>query len=721
LIRSPTQLVRLVIFLLVSTNLYTSPPDSRAATFDPVTGRLLLDPNGFGISFDSLEALPNGMTYQFFDPKHVQLPAADFPAFFQSDPLGLEGGGALRFGGAIYKGYILGLDSLASRFGGKRVEFRVWQKMLGAQATIGVQWRPAGNYATTLRFRRTGRATDDGWHEFSSGPVDFLLGGEFAPSQVVFFDLDIYQKRSSYLGFESSSRTLIDAFEIIDLGAAVLPQTPCTLLSEKEVCGPEGFCQYGRCVDASLVLGHVPQDEKIRNDYLTRLKFDISTFEGGRLPRTFLDEIETLLDTLKQNSGAAAFWPTIHDAISRLRDGHAFPPQPDRWSAKYVPVCLHLGMADLLPQSPTLPLVFSAIAPGPLASTLQEGDALASIDGLPPKDWAKKAARLVYVNGDPEAATVFAAPKLVEAALRSGSTLVFARCERKPDDIGPCTAAEVQYLTFDMATLFGTPFWAGEAPPWADTRQVCDFRFRRKPDSPDATLKTFAGYVDQESIRTLLINGTPGDAQWLKDIEQFLSPAPEALLLDQRHGLGGNTAGMEALLSHLTSPENSSFEMLPFFGDLFDQAALLLARACYALTKYQSMCGGFLPVKLEGPASAKGIPVALLNSYDVSGNDFVSAAMVQRSAPTRIFSPGPTMGAFGITSSLPRHYQGVALGSIQIGDAIMATEDGDTSLGYLTGKGVAPHEVVLQKQSDALLGIDTMTLRAETWLKEQLP
>ena len=131
-------------------------------------------------------------------------------------------------------------------------------------------------------------------------------------------------------------------------------------------------------------------------------------------------------------------------------------------------ICLHLGEADLLPadRGGRLPLVFSMEGRDPLSAALQEGDALVEIDGMSPEDWSAAAARLLRYGADPEGFDVATAPQLPAATLASGSTLTFARCDRTPPDLTPCTEGELELLVFDMWEIFGDGWRLGAVGPF---------------------------------------------------------------------------------------------------------------------------------------------------------------------------------------------------------------------------------------------------------------
>jgi hypothetical protein len=105
--------------------------------------------------------------------------------------------------------------------------------------------------------------------------------------------------------------------------------------------------------------------------------------------------------------------------------------------------------------------------------------------------------------------------------------------------------------------------------------------------------------------------------------------------------------------------------------------------------------------------------------YAISSNDFLARFTAARGAETRIFGMGPSQGAFGLLCDLPAYLDESRSGSYQCQDTVFS-ESGATAQdledGFATGAGVVPDEVVLQRQSDARQGRDTMLEAARQWL-----
>jgi len=118
--------------------------------------------------------------------------------------------------------------------------------------------------------------------------------------------------------------------------------------------------------------------------------------------------------------------------------------------------------------------------------------------------------------------------------------------------------------------------------------------------------------------------------------------------------------------------------------------------------------------------------LAIVIGQDVSGNDFLTEVLRYREAPTRIFGSPATYGAFGTVIGLPGLLGEFSGGAVQVSDSIFFAEpwefgsDGELPR-FTTGIGVPPDELLLQRQSDAMIGVDTVLTRAEAWLEEVQP
>jgi len=712
-------------------------PTAWASTFDEATGRLDISDAPFSISFDDLGSIPGGLPTN--DEDGSMQPEAGVRMRFLEDPEGLEGTGAFAFGGDAILSSV-DLAPLSGLFDGRRMEARIWQRPQGTRARFVILWCHGapddGVCLSEVVLLPTGRVTDDGWEEWSSGPVSYATVGGLAPSR---FDIIEIQhentEESDQLRHDSDARTLIDAFEVLDAGPVEVEPTRCTLATEADVCGDEGLCFLGHCAEASHAAGRVPPtDHGVRRDYVMRRASEYRAFEGGRIPQQRMAALEAAFEAAVEGP-AGLFWATLHGGVEQLTDGHASTPSTRSIDLPLeVDLCLHLGEADLLPaeMGGRLPLVFETVGEDPLSEALRPGDALVEIDGLTVEDWRELAARYLHYGGDPAGFEVVTAHQLVRAAIRSGSVMTFARCDRTPPDVTPCTEDELERLTFDLYELISTPVLAGEPPGWLlDERPPCDYRFSRAMDDPEVREYGFAGHADHGSVRTLLINGVPwngaeGAGGWGATVWRALATAPSQLILDQRKGRGGAISTTDFISAMLVAPGDLwSMELYPTGGSSLTEEELLeILGRC--IRPQQFGCGGAWRWVLgeESDAGdraglAAGATLAILNTMDASGNDFTSQILAYRSSPTRIFAPAPTFGAFGPRYDMPGHIGEGWGGSVQGHDTIFIQYRDGEATPFLTGVGVPPDEVVIQLQSDAVLGIDTMVEAALAWLEEE--
>ena len=493
------------------------------------------------------------------------------------------------------------------------------------------------------------------------------------------------------------------------------------------------MCRHGRCIDGAIVAGPALRNEAIRKDYLDRRIAEISLFEGGRAPQSRMQLLRDTIEGLFSEASSGTFWPTLGQAYAGLIDGHASAPimgYPGRLNAG---ICLHEGEADLLPTSlvgdGVLPLVF-VVPDSEIGARLREGDAVIAIDGLTPALWAERAARALHHPGDPAGRSVVIAPQLLTAAVDAGSVITFARCG------GPeaCTEETTETFSIDFGAELGDAMFGGEFPVWSRDYVDCDFRFRHAVEVADAREYTHAAYADLETGaglgRVLQINGVPseqmeGGAEWFAVVRDAVTAVPaRGLVLDQRLGGGGSMEAVDLLMGALLDSDDFwAMEVLPNLEGDVDMATIEGLRACVAANQTGEYgCGIYLQWVLGGSGGLRGVAsqgkLAVVNANDVSGNDFTSRLATFRGAETRFFGDGATWGAFGVIWSLPSHIGEVAGGSFQVHDTLFYKTPTDNHLEFATSTGVRPDEVVRQKQSDALLGVDTVLQAALNWLAE---
>ncbi len=646
----------------------------------------------------------------------------------------LEGGGAYLLGGTRPL-MIADLRTTTPDLGGRRIELRFWLKPMGASAVAFIGWFAGDQDAVweelalssnqqmaLARLLRSGRVTSDGWIEYTTGPIDYLLGGRLRPSLILQQDnQDLHQQSV----VDPEARFAIDGFEVVDLGAAAVPDAACRKPNEATVCGTEGVCYMGRCADHAAVNGPVFTKTEQRRDYVERRKFEMRVYAGHQGLRANLGAFEATVDAAVIGS-ARRFWPDLRAAWYALGDGHGSPPLAAYTTPPQLGLCLVHGEADLLPGQPRVPLVFSEAFLHPIAGETRVGDAVVAIDGLSPEQWRALLPERLRYNGDPANRAYVEGLQLARVAMLTGAELEFARCP------GPkaCTEEEVESFFVDTAQWLA-PFWDGGVESWHRTGTPCDGRFSRINEGPNVFADTHAATEVRRGATILEINATPAAFQgnvaaWTATVDAALSSGPARLIIDERVGKGGGFDAVDRILAYLRPASSMPGQFLmPWVGDLETLQLFEDMRACaetYPGSAAFLWCGGsrWEPARLghPNPGGAENSRTAVLTGLDVSGNDFLTLGLARRPGPTRIFGPGPTAGAYGMIMSVPRHDVGLVGGSLQATDGAVLETLADPLDARLSGPGVPPDEVVLQRQSDALEGVDTLMEAAHDWLAQ---
>jgi hypothetical protein len=742
---APAHLTAAAVLLALAAVLAPAAPRiASAATFDPARGKVMVADSAFSFSFD--DAAPELV---LFDSTNRALsPDAIRAQLIRDESAAIEGAGVIEIGGATIDGF-LDLRPLATRLAGRRVEARLWQQARGTRVAATILW--VGDspdpllsqddfqtpfILTELSFQPTGRATDDGWQEWTTGPFDFSAGAKVPATLLSFYDSTLSDLSGGVGAFDPSVRVRIDAFTIDDLGPALVPDASCTLLNETAACGPGGVCMYGRCADASLVLGGKLENPTLRSQYLDRRIFEFRTFEGGRVPLTKMQTFGASLRALADPAiSTAQYWTVLSNAVQDLEDGHASAPVTAYRSGIYSGVCLHTGEADLLPPSAPMsapdraPLVFSAPSTNPIGSMLARGDALTAIDGASVGDWTQAARRYLEYHGDPAGREIVTAPMIIDAAIRTGAVLEFSRCAQTSSVAAtPCTSDQVTKVRVDLAAI-EAGVWSGSPPSWRLDYDTCDYRFHRAVESAMGKAYTFAGFSDDRGVRWVQFNGVPsqyqqGGQEWFDTMNRAFSSAPQKIILDERLGGGGSIEAVDLLGSFLVGESDFySAEMMPQLGEPETEPLRAALRSCSSSASPLTDCGGFYEWRLGALEQTRGAcassKVAVLLGLDVSGNDFLTKYATYRSRSlTRIFGAAPTFGAFGVIWILPAFAGEFSGGSLQAQDSIFRASSTDPISSFSTSSGVPPDQIVLEKESDAVRDVDTLVEAARAWLAE---
>jgi C-terminal processing protease CtpA/Prc len=177
------------------------------------------------------------------------------------------------------------------------------------------------------------------------------------------------------------------------------------------------------------------------------------------------------------------------------------------------------------------------------------------------------------------------------------------------------------------------------------------------------------------------------------------------VILDHRTGYGGTILAPEILWNFsIQRRPNDLYVDRRFAEEEQPSAADAKARFDAALnTSYMQYVGSNAPYV--------DVPVALLTTEDVSASDWLAEGM-KGGPKTRLFAPFQTNGGFSTRYSFGYW---LSMGYVMaVGDDILA--DGSTH----NGRGVQPDVVVLPKQSDLLVGKDTVFEAALAWVRQEL-
>ena len=724
-----------VVALAMAAALLGGAAPAMAWEFDASLGQIKTT----GVVSWSCEGSPEALRVAAYDEQFELLPEGTLDGRVETLEEALEGAGAIRMGGTLS---LLSFDlrPFAEEFAGHRVAFTVWSRSEGTAIEGRVYWYAGANneddeerdYIGSVSLKPTGQATSDGWREYSTGPVDWNAG-DASPLQLTIQDSHLEDAYRSYLAFNRDQTVLIDALEIEAVGEGIAPSGSCTAGSSAEVCGDQAACLWGTCVDGAILTDTLP-DARIKSDYLVRRHALFELLEGGVLPQARIPAMIERFNALKGAESALTFWSEMTAAVASIQDGHASAPLPDYPSGRSGGVCLVMGEADRLPEGGALPMVFSRAEALPLGERLEVGDVLVAVDGVAPYDWLKSIPRAPQHAGDPVVGDYVLTPNIMGAALQAGSVVTFARCTNMER---ACTAEEVETIEIDLNALAREGvenIWLDGRPEWTDTGVACDWRFARwVEDAPNQAARySYAGAAERDGFTYLLINGTPDPdfrrGDWRTAVQGGLEAESRGVLLDHRQGGGGTVTGVNLVAGYMLDPEGfGHIDWFPFIRGGLDTTLYEVFRTCQDETYSLTGCGGSYYWDIfeqhPEPGLHKDQPLAIVIGQDVSGNDFLTEVLRYREAPTRIFGSPATYGAFGTVIEVPALIGEFSGGSVQISDSIFFAapwefaSEGELPL-FMTGVGVPPDEALLQRQSDAMMGVDTVLTRAQQWLEE---
>ncbi|MBK7396577.1 MAG: hypothetical protein IPJ34_09835 [Myxococcales bacterium] len=709
-------------------------PFLHASEFDVPTGTVRFAPDALrSFGFESLSELTTGSislvrwkggTFS----STAELTKADATTLGAMTVTGdaIEGNGALRLT-TVTGGIAFADAAFFSSVANQRIEATLWGRGEGvAPGITAVYGKPDGGFGLDYALVpsvRTGRQTSDGWVEYTTGPIDGSIWG--VPLRALLIAPSASAPKGT--GF------LVDALEIRKAPGTVQAANVCSMDDVDTTCGPQGDCLYGHCVSSTVTWGPLPPTAH-RLEFADRWTHIAGRLVGDRKSSAFgRTEFATRArDLARYALSSRQFYGGINRLVNELRDNHTsfggptsqvtlFSPMvPFGWSAG-LHACFGTMEKDLMGGGQVFG-VFSAGASPATGVPLKVGDVLVSIDGQDAKTWAEKHMPTLgrTATNDPLGAFSGYADDLAYAITQRANTIKVARCTSSTK----CTGDDKKELTIEVASkMYGAITTTGDWP--APDYFGCSPRFTPSVSKLDegtrgedtVTAETKDGVVHVQ------FDGFSGPTVWKDKFTTIFDAKPGKVIMDARQGNGGTGDNVQTMLDLLRgSAEPIGFMTVmngswhePSPTDLFTRYEPCMDGGSGGVWTCFGAWGFFANV--AAPAGA-GSRIAWLNSIDVSANDYMPK-LLQGRTKFRIFAPHPTSGAFGAITSFSSIMPGLSGSSLQFQDSRFGAKFEDLpGLPWESGKGVAPDQVVAQKQSDALDGKDTMLTAARAWLAE---
>lgn len=710
--------------------LLAAPSVAKASSFDEGTGEIHFEEGALATyGFEKSEAIPTGAQFaKWTNGLSLTKTAVEKDAYETtlSDD-SLEGGRSLIIQGG--NGFLINDPTLFGKITKSQVEVSLWAKSSGNSASFSIAYGSSQSdvYETSVpyvqvRTIRTGRETSDGWVEYSSGPIDGSIWG------VPIAAIMILPSRSA----SASGSVLVDAVEVKPAGSTITEAKACTMANMDQVCGAAD-CMFGHCVSAVATWGALPPVAH-RRELVERWIHIGSEIQGDRntakiASTTFATSARALAESA---TSSRQFFGGLNRLVNLWRNNHTsfggpvnftnFAPTLSGGTSSSLRACFGVVEKDIAGGGQAI-AVFRA-GENPLSNVpLKAGDILTSIDGRDPKEWLSEVypSNSTTLPNDPASDLSTLALNASTLITIRANNITVSRCKSATQ----CDAANRTEIPIDVASrIHGAILGTIESPD--GERFGCTARFTNSV----STLATSKTGEDPVSIETgasgetiAQFDGFSGQDEWEGSMSSIFTPRPAKVIMDARMGHGGYYSAVKALFN-LVRGTSEPFGVLSVGRAGYDDAdsSWLFTQSKTCLTTGGGLewgcfginANGLLTVSADPPGGASKI--AWLNSVDVSANDFMPKLLKGRSK-VRIFGPHPTSGAFGAIISLPGMVSGFQGGSIQIQDSRFGTT-ADTLLAadWESGHGVPPDEVVAQKLSDTINGVDTILTVAKAWV-----
>jgi hypothetical protein len=575
---------------------------------------------------------------------------------------------------------------------------RVWLRHGSIDAAFSVVYPEESGLATMgAKLGPTGRVTSDGWVELASNPLP--IDGSADPTAY----LRIYD-------FDSVGSD-IDAIEVIESGDYWESQS-CEGFADP-ACGPGAICAHNRCRLGRVVYPAVPE-EPLRAELVDRMQSQLRVFFGGRKTRLVdLPNALATLDAIRDEDDPFLFWNGWATAIRQLHDWHTSVELGVQLQSRTrLNACFIVGDADLShdawPSDPEHPDVLVSHVGGSNTWGLEPGDRLVAVDGQHPIAWAKG---LIGVDAGwwiacDDAVVSELLERMRGLIIAYATSFTVLHCDAATQS---CDPTPETLLVADLPDAEGgnvgcdnRPFYHVAPNPGPGHHVGYDFYQGLVAESDP-----------QEAIYSLVWDTLYGGGDpngWvngnIKSAYTFFKQNARGVVLDHRAGSGGTLDGSETMTELVRPPEPvlvfaSPARLGAWDGPETQEEGIALFERFANSSSMIAGSNGWDP----------DMPVALLLHRDGSASDFGPAGM--KGAPkTRIFGPSPTAGAFS-TYYNHQYWSGI---SVQLASGDSVTADGNTLIGH----GVVPDEIVVQKQSDLLAGLDTIHEAALAWLRTEL-
>jgi hypothetical protein len=411
------------------------------------------------------------------------------------------------------------------------------------------------------------------------------------------------------------------------------------------------------------------------------------------------------------------YWNGFMLGVRKLHDGHTSTSGISDFvleNEKPLGLCFIEGDADLshgfAPKDPEYLDVLVSHTAASRTLGLHAGDRLVAVDGMHPIAWARAQVEHHWSLSPTSNHTTFAelAEQMRSLVSRYAQTITVIRCDAEtatcspPEDIdlsaiAPVTPEEgFQSVQCDSRPLRHLPTSPG-------THSNGESVFTGIVNESDANERIYG--VEFDSLYTT--NGTDGVGAALKAaVSQFDASTDGArgVILDHRSGNGGTILAPQILWNWATPPHDVSVYLdRQHIEDV--EPSLEDGLAIFAAGKANGIADS------GGSASATTIPVALLVTRDVSASDWLPLGLKGQSPNVKIFGPFQTNGGFstryGFAYWLGMNY-------------VMASGDTVDATGLTrNGRGVEPDVVVVPKQSELLVGIDSVYAAALAWVRAE--